>query len=122
MKLPHKVIKSDAFTSLTGKAPLLLMVVAAKFNGRNNGDLCVTYAEAYREYGWARGTIAQAFEQLADRGLLVRTRKGGRNVSSLYALGWLPIDDPAVVAKITSLGDQVPTDKLQRWVSWSAAS
>lgn len=117
--LPQAVLESAAYTALRTRSPILLSLVAARYTGRNNGDLVLTYSEMYQSWRWARDTTARAYAELRDHGLLVQTRKGGRNRCSLYALAWLPIDEPKVIAKIMKTGGELPGKNTGNWREWS---
>ena len=107
-KIPTEVLTSPAFTSLPNYTVRLLLIAAAQYRGRNNGDIAVTYDIA-RNMGLAsKKHLVRGLKLLLDRGLLVRTRVGGKRPlgPTLYALGWAAIDDlrnkfdPGVVATI----------------------
>lgn len=91
--LPHAVMMSQAFRSLSAQAVKLLCDVGGQFRGKNNGDLCVTWRVMER-LGWrSRDTLTRALRELRDAGFIELTRQGGLNRCSLYALTWRPIDD-----------------------------
>lgn len=71
----------------------LLDNLLAQYNGANNGDLCAA-RKVMKLYGWnSSGTVDGAITQLIAMGFVERTRVGGRNQCSLYAITWLPIDE-----------------------------
>jgi hypothetical protein len=96
--LPHKLESSEAFLSLTGKAPhvLLLLMRRRKVSrvGRgdwvitNNGELEFTYKEALDRYGITDGQFRRAIDQLVARGFIDVTETGGayRRHKSKFAL------------------------------------
>ena len=98
--LPQAVVESPAYASLRTRAAILLSLIAVRYSGHNNGDLSLTYNEMHVRWGWARDTTARAYAELQEHGLLVQTRKGGRNRCSLYALAWLPVSDAKVIEKL----------------------
>ena len=94
-QIPREVIYSDAFQTLTGKAPHMLLMAACQYVSKDsNGNISLPYTK-YREFGFvSRNTMERSIAQLIEHGLLVVTRQGGRTsqrLPSLYALGWLPI-------------------------------
>jgi hypothetical protein len=91
--LPHAVMDSAAFISLSNKAVKCLLDILRPFNGKNNGDLSCTIS-VMRERGWtSKNQLDLARNELLRKGLIVITRQGGRNKCSLYAVTWLPIDE-----------------------------
>lgn len=90
--IPHYILRSPEFGRLSPAAVKLLIEMAAKFNGSNNGDISAVFKEL-RERGWkSPGTLNAAIKELIGAGWLVRTRHGGKNRCSLYALTWWPVD------------------------------
>lgn len=93
LMLKHHVLESKEFAALSPRALKLLIDIASKFNGRNNGDLSATFSELSKR-GWkSSGTVDKAKKELLDRKWLILTRQGGRNRCSLFALSWLPVDE-----------------------------
>ena len=80
------------FRRLSPRAVKLLMNVSASYSGFNNGDLAVTLT-VMEPFGWkSNDQLRKALSELMHYGFLVKTRQGGRNLCSLYALGWHAID------------------------------
>jgi len=52
--------------------------------------------DSMKEKGWTRGTLDRAKKDLLKNGWLIKTRQGGKNKCSLYAISWLPLDDVKV--------------------------
>lgn len=94
IQLSHFVVRSPEWCRLSGAETRMLIELAAKYNGRNNGDLSATYADLSPR-GWAsKDTIHRALKGLEDAGWIIKTRQGGRHVGpSLYAITWWPIDE-----------------------------
>ncbi|TQE99066.1 MAG: hypothetical protein FKY71_10580 [Spiribacter salinus] len=89
--IPHDVLKTEKYASLSGWAVKLLVDVVAQYTGRNNGDLQASWS-CMQKVGWrSKGTLASATTELLEAGFLVKTRQGGRNHCSLYAITWEPI-------------------------------
>lgn len=93
--VPVEVLTSPAFTTLPNYAVRVLLVAAAQYRGRNNGDIALTW-EIAQKYGvHSKKHLVAALPLLLDRGLLVKVKQGGKRPlgPTLYALAWRPIDD-----------------------------
>ena len=92
LAIPHYILRSPEFGALGPWAHKLLIELAGNYNGKNNGNLSAAFS-VLRKRGWnSPGTLNDAISQLLESGWLVRTRHGGKNRCSLYALTWWPID------------------------------
>jgi hypothetical protein len=94
-KIPVSVLESIAVTTLNHAAFRILTILAAGYWGGNNGALALTPAYA-RRYGLtSRQTIYDSLKELEARGLIECTRRGMKvkNIFTLYALGWMPINN-----------------------------
>jgi hypothetical protein len=90
--MPEPLLNSPEFLGLSGIGVKLAMHFAAKYNGRNNGDLSCAFSEM-KGRGWASSeTLARAIRELLRTGFLLKTRQGGKNQCSLYAVTWWKID------------------------------
>ena len=86
------MLQHPNFCRLSGRAVKLLMNVSASYRGNNNGDLAVTL-KVMSPSGWtSNDQLRKALAELLHYGFFVKTRQGGRNHCSLYALGWHAID------------------------------
>lgn len=86
------MLQHPNFRRLSHRAVKLLMNVSASYSGFNNGDLAVTLT-VMKPFGWkSNDQLRKALSELLHYGFLVQTRQGGRNLCSLYALGWHAID------------------------------
>ena len=91
--IPHAVTRSREYASLTAVAVKMLVDITDQFNGKNNGDFQATRPFMQRK-GWkSKATIRRALDELVDKGFIVISRQGGRNLCMLYALTFLAIDD-----------------------------
>jgi hypothetical protein len=91
--MPYIVIRSDQFARLSAHAIKLLVDLLAQYHGDNNGDLCATWTVMHPR-GWrSRDTLEQALAELVERGFVTRTRQGGKNSASLYAVTFYSLDD-----------------------------
>lgn len=92
-QLKHQLLDLPAFIALSSTAKVLLLDIGRQFNGYNNGDLCVTL-KVLKLRGWnSDDTMRRALKALIDAELVMLTRQGGRNLCSLYAFTWLPINE-----------------------------
>lgn len=88
------VIFSKEYQGLGASAVKLYHDVSAHWNGKNNGDLCVTFSVMRAHHGWvSNGTLRRALKELLDTGFLILTREGDRNRAALYALTTVPINE-----------------------------
>lgn len=86
------MLQHPSFRGLSSRAVKLLMNVTSSYTGFNNGDLAVTLT-VMEPFGWkSNDQLRKALAELLHYGFLVQTRQGGRNLCSLYALGWHSID------------------------------
>jgi hypothetical protein len=93
LQLPHFVIKSPQWAGLSGNEAKMLIEIAGRYNGSNNGDLSFPRSE-YTARGWSGNDVAhRALTSLKEKGWIVVTRQGGRNGCSLYAVTFLPMDE-----------------------------
>ena len=74
--LPHYLLKSSAWLTMTPNAKALLIEVWRRHNGSNNGEISYAVREA-SEIGLSSSTAARAFTELVDRGFL-RVRRQSR--------------------------------------------
>lgn len=90
--IPHYVFRSKEFGQLGAWELKLLVEVAGKYTGFNNGDLSCAFSDL-RERGWnSTGTLWKALRGLLEAGWLVTARHGSRNRCALYAVTWWPVD------------------------------
>ena len=122
LKLPHAVMESPNYRTLSPHARMLLNDLGLQFRGANNGDLSAAW-KILQPRGWrSRDTLGRALAELLHYGLIEKTRQGGLNHCSLYALTWLAIgecrnklDVPATrVASCLWKAPQLPMPKRTR--------
>jgi hypothetical protein len=87
VRLPYQLESSEAFLSLTGKAPQVLLLLMRRRRmsrvGRrgwiitNNGEIEFTYKEALDRYGITHGQFRRAIDQLVAHGFIDVTETGG---------------------------------------------
>jgi hypothetical protein len=91
--LPHKLVNSRKYRSLSSHAVKLMIDLGSQYRGFNNGDLCLSWSVMV-EYGWrSRSTLLKAKNELLNVGFIINTRQGGRNRASLFAITWKEIDE-----------------------------
>ena len=97
-QLPHAVLRSHNYISLSHIARSLLIEFSLQFNGKNNGDLTAVWSDLSRR-GWvSKSTVSKHIDELLHYGFIVLVQRGGINVGgkqrpNLYALTWLSIDN-----------------------------
>ena len=93
VQLYKSVINRPEFYNLSTKAIKLIIDMISVYNGSNNGDICTTWS-MMKKRGWkSRETLDTARAELIDTGFIVLSRQGGKNLASLYAVTFYPIDD-----------------------------
>ena len=91
--VPQEILKSSEYASLSAWETKLLLDVGGQYRGSNNGDLCAAWT-IMKPRGWkSKGTLSSSIKGLLTKQFLIKTRQGGRNRPSLYALSFIPIDD-----------------------------
>ena len=91
--IPHYVFRSDEFGQIDAWALKLLIELAGKYTGFNNGDLSCAFSQL-SERGWnSRGTLDASIKHLKAARWIITTRHGGKNRCALYAVTWWPIDE-----------------------------
>jgi hypothetical protein len=93
LRLPHAVMESPNYLALSAHAVKLLLDLGLQFRGANNGDLSAAW-KLMQARGWrSRDTLGRALAELLHFGLIEKTRQGGLNQCSLFALTWLAVDE-----------------------------
>lgn len=90
--IPHEVLKSYRYRTLSTRAQALLPLLLLQLNGFNNGDICAAQT-ILEPFGWTNSTRKRALKELEENELLVCTRHGYKGRASLYAVTWLPINE-----------------------------
>lgn len=93
--IPHVVLNSPAFTTLSGTGVKLLIDIAAQYNVRNNGALLCSWRHMSEKRGWkSQDTLNRARQELVERGLICQTVQGRLpNKASWYGITWCALDD-----------------------------
>lgn len=88
------VLRSEALAALSPFASKLLLDIASQWQLGRNGDASAAFERVLRPRGWrSKATLHKALKELCQSGLIVQTRQGSLHECSLYALGWLAIDE-----------------------------
>lgn len=113
---PKFVLHSDEFISLTSNAKALLCEFLALYNGKNNGDLSMSFSVA-KLRGWrSSATLRKGLVELQDKFFIVKNRQGGRNkICNLYFVTFYSVDE--CIDKTTGLkkGEFPATTKPLHW-------
>jgi hypothetical protein len=116
--VPVAVLTHPAFTTLPVGYQRVLWLLAAEYNGANNGDLALTRKQAlvyglnnerHRSYG-LRELELRGFIEKARQGLLAT----GAKVPTLWALAWHAIN------YVDGRRLELPRPATRRWEQWSA--
>lgn len=93
--IPHVVLNSKAYKTLSSNAIRLLIDIAQQYNTYNNGALLASWRYMSEQRGWkSADMLSKAKQELLERELLIQTVQGQRpNKASWYGLGWLALDD-----------------------------
>ena len=88
------VLRSQALAKLSPYACKLLLDFASQWQMGRNGDASAAFEKVLRARGWrSKTTLHNALTELCESGLIVQTRQGCLHQCSLYAIGWLAIDE-----------------------------
>ncbi|QLI82951.1 hypothetical protein HZU75_16280 [Chitinibacter fontanus] len=91
--LPLCVLQSPEFVLLSAYGVKLLIDLLSQWRLNNNGYLSPSWA-LMQARGWkSKATLAKALKELESADWIIRTRQGGRNRASLYAVSFQRIDD-----------------------------
>lgn len=96
-RLPHRILISEAYRSLDPVARSLLTELAMIENGKNNGSLWLSVADATDRLGLSDARPAmRAFEDLQDRGFIAMTKDSHFSIKTAetsrarcWAITWL---------------------------------
>jgi hypothetical protein len=93
--LPCDLIRSDAVARLSHADYRVLTLLAAEYQGHNNGAIGLTFEQARRAGIGQRRTFYGALRALAAAGLIERTYPPSRTPPrpTMWALAWWPAND-----------------------------
>jgi hypothetical protein len=93
LMLTRNVTESPEFNALSGNATKLLIQLAQEYRPGKNGNLSCAWGDMSKR-GWrSPGTLQDAKRELLDGGWIICTRQGGKNLCSLFAVTWWPVDE-----------------------------
>jgi hypothetical protein len=92
--MPHYVLNSEAYKTLSGNEIRLLYDIGMQYNGNNNGALLASFRYMNQKRGWnSASSLNRAIKTLEERHLIVKTVQGHLpNKASWYAVGWASLD------------------------------
>ena len=96
VRLGNGLLTSEAWRALSGSAIKYYVELRRQFNGTNNGDLHLSLYEAHKRLGMAKDTTLRAQQELADKGFIRMTKRGGFH--QRLATTWALTDEPAPTA------------------------
>ena len=93
--VPHVVLNSPAYLTLSGRAIKLLYDLTMQYNTYNNGALLASWRYMSEKRGWTSADqLAKAKAELIEKLLVVQTVQGLLpNKASWYGLTWLALDN-----------------------------
>lgn len=91
--LRHDLVNDPRFIKLSNSAKVAFLHLLAKYDGKNNGDLCAPLNRAKECFGLSSQGLKNALDELVSFKLLQVTRQGGKNQCSLYALTCFKLND-----------------------------
>ena len=74
--ISYNMAHSDAWRSLSGGAAKVYVELHSRFNGYNNGEVRLSYAEASALLALGKSTVARAFEELERKGFIKKVSQG----------------------------------------------
>ena len=96
VRLDHDLIMSPAWEGLSTQARAVLIQVAKRYNGRNNGTLAASVRDLEAECRINKDTAAKALKQLIDAGFLELAQAGAftfkKRHAGEYRLTWEKCD------------------------------
>ena len=107
--LPYAQLKSPAWRHLSGQAVKLWLELHTRFNGGNNGQLRLSYAEAGETLGMGKATVQRAYDELVAHGFIVLEKEG--NSYHRRAHEWRLTTKPVQKPK----GKEMATNEWGRW-------
>ena len=112
--IPHYVLNSLAYKTLSGSAVRLLIDITMQYNNRNNGALLASFRHMSEKRGWvSKGTLNKALVELQKRQLIVKTVQGRMpNKANWFAIGWCALDE---IKHLDIKTQEFPRGKYAHW-------
>lgn len=76
LPIPYSMARSVPWRSLSGPAVKVWIEIRCRYNGRNNGELSLSLREAAALLGMSQTTAQRAFDELIEKGFLIRKSRG----------------------------------------------
>lgn len=94
MLIPHVVLNSKAYMTLSDRAVRLLYDIAMQYNVRNNGALLASWRYMSEKRGWTSSDqLNKALKELIEHQLIYQTVQGRLpNKASWYGVTWCALD------------------------------
>jgi hypothetical protein len=74
--IPYLMARSDAWRSLTPRSIKVYLELRTRYHGGNNGQLTLSLQEAATLLEMGKSTVQQAFNELVEKGFIVRVKAG----------------------------------------------
>lgn len=114
VSLPHALLMHPTFSEISGGASKLLLALLSNYVGNNNGHLTATLSRM-KAYGFhSKDSLSRGLRELIKFGYIVRTCSQHLRSPALYAVTWLPIDQPPV-GRIYESGVTPCSEALDLW-------
>jgi hypothetical protein len=112
--MPHVVLNSAAYLSLSTRAIKLLYDLTMQYNTYNNGALLASWRYMSEKRGWTSADqLAKAKAELIAKLLVVQTVQGLLpNKASWYGLTWLALDN---IKGLEITSSNWPRGSYARW-------
>lgn len=91
--MPHCMLSSQNYISLSPHALKLLGDLLAQFKGSNNGNLCMAWTLMEKRNWKSRDTLNKARRELLEKEFIIMSRAGDRKRPTLYAVTFFAIDE-----------------------------
>ena len=93
--LEYRLLRSFEYMSLRAIAKEMLIEAMHRYNGINNGDISLTYANLKPRGFNSNSQREKAIKELEKVGFLIKTKIGTQSPPkpNLYALTFLPLDE-----------------------------
>ena len=75
-KLRHHMLASDAWRALSGSAIKVYLEICRRFNGRNNGQIHLSQADAAKLLFLSKSTVKRSLDALCKMGFIKYATKG----------------------------------------------
>jgi len=76
INIPREIWRSPEVMSLSAPATVLFVELLYRHNGRNNGQICMSWQEAQMLLKCQKRAVAKYFAELRDTGLVACTVQG----------------------------------------------